>query len=122
MFGFGNPLSGITSAIKLAAISAAVLAVVGYLAVQRADTITAATAEQQIDDLLGVIEVNKARREAAETLAQQDREAAERYKAEKEEAAKDLAESLALIDGLQSTAGQECKVCGLDSLLPERPQ
>lgn len=121
MFGL-NPLSGVTSAIKLAAISAAILAVVGYLAVQRSDTITAATAEKEIEDLLGVIEVNKTRREAAETLAQQDREAAERYKSEKEEADKELAERLALIDGLQSQPEQECKVCGLDSLLPDRPK
>ena len=58
MFGFGNPLSGITSTVKLVAASTAVIAIVGYLAVQRADTITAATAEKEIEALLQVNRVN----------------------------------------------------------------
>ena len=121
MFGL-NPLSGVTSSIKMAAAAAVVLALVGAWAVQRSDAITAATAEQEIDDLLEVIEHNKQHREAAEELAEQEREAKKEHQDRRKQAETRVAEQTAFIEALpKETPSPECKICPLDSLLPELP-
>ena len=119
MFGFGNPLSGITSTVKLVAASTAIIAIVGYLAVQRADTITAATAEKEIEALLEVNRVNQERQRLAEELAAEERQAGEAHQEKRKQAEARLVEQTRLIQALPKQG--EGSTCSLDCTLPTLP-
>ena len=113
-------IGGIFSSIKLLAIAAMVIAIIGYLATTRLDAQRAASAEGEIEELVRVNQVNQRKLQITTELHQKSQETRERLESEKEQARVEADTAKQRIKQIEASGvGQQCRI---DCTLPTELQ